>query len=52
MNEIRAHITHCLDQVAMRSPSNIAWDIFAWPDTNKDHWGEDCLPYSQDPLWT
>ena len=30
----------------MRSPSNIAWDIFTWPDANKDHWGEDCLPYS------
>ena len=45
-NEIQARITHCLDQVAMRSPSNIAWDIFVWPDTNKDCWGEDCLPYS------
>ena len=46
MSEIRAHITHCLDQVATQSPSNIAWDIFTWPDTNKDCWGEDCLPYS------
>ena len=46
MSEIWARITHYLDQVAMRSPSNIAWDIFVWPDTNKDHWGEDCLPYS------
>ena len=46
MSEIRAHITRCLDQVTMRSPSNIAWDIFTWPDANKDHWGEDCLPYS------
>ena len=46
MSEIRARITRCLDQVATRSPSNIAWDIFAWPDANKDRWGEDCLPYS------
>ena len=38
-NEIQACITRCLDQVAMRSPSNIAWDIFTWPDTNKDCWG-------------
>ena len=46
MSEIWACITRCLDQVTMWSPSNIAWDIFAWPDANKDRWGEDCLPYS------
>ena len=46
MSEIRAHITRCLDQVATQSPSNIAWDIFAWPDANKNRWTEDCLPYS------
>ena len=46
MNEVRARVTHCLDQVAMWTPSNIAWDIFAWPDANKDRWGEDCVPYS------
>ena len=46
MSKIRARITHCLDQVATRSPLNIAWDIFVWLDTNKDCWGEDCLPYS------
>ena len=46
MSEIRACITRCLDQVTMQSPSNIAWDIFAWLDVNKDCWGEDCLPYS------
>ena len=50
MNEVRARITHCLDQVAMRSPSNIAWDIFAWPDSNKNYWKEDCLPYSPDSM--
>ena len=42
----------CLDQVAMRPPSNIAWDIFAWPDTNKDHWGRTASPIPQDPLCT
>ena len=46
MNEVWACITHCLHQVATRSPSNIAWDIFAWPDSNKNAWKEDCLPYS------
>ena len=45
VNEVRACVTHCLDQVATQSPSNIAWDIFAWPDANKDRWGRDCLPY-------
>ena len=29
-----------------RSPSNITWDIFAWPDSNKNYWKEDYLPYS------
>ena len=46
MNEVRARVTHCLDQVATQTPSNITWDIFAWPDANKDRWGEDCVPYS------
>ena len=46
MNEVQARITHCLDQAAMRSPSTIAWDIFAWPESNKSYWKEDCLPYS------
>ena len=36
MNKVRACVTHCLDQVAMQTPSNIAWDIFAWPDTKTD----------------
>ena len=45
-NEVRAHITYCLDQVAMQSPSTIAWDIFMWPESNKSYWKEDCLPYS------
>ena len=45
-NEVRARITYCLDKVAMLSPSTIAWDIFAWPESNKSYWKEDCLPYS------
>ena len=46
MNLVWAHITHCLDKVAMRSPSTVAWDMFAWPELNKSFWKEDCLPYS------
>ena len=46
MNEVRACITHCLDKAAMWSPSTIAWDMFAWPESNKNFWKEDCLPYS------
>ena len=46
MNEVLACISHCLDQVAMQGPSNITWDIFTWPDSNKNYWKEDCLPYS------
>ena len=45
-NEVRARITYCLDKVAMQSPSTIAWDMFAWPESNKSFWKEDCLPYS------
>ena len=52
MNEVWAHITHCLDQVAKRSPLNITWDIFMWPESNESYWKEDCLPYSQVPWWT
>ena len=46
MSEIWARVTHCLDQVATQIPSNITWDIFVWPDANKDRWGEDCLSYT------
>ena len=46
MNLVRACITHCLDKVATRSPSTIAWDMFAWLESNKSFWKEDCLPYS------
>ena len=45
-NEVQAHITYCLDKVAMQIPSTITWDIFAWPESNKSYWKEDCLPYS------
>ena len=46
MNLVQAHITPCLDKVATRSPSTVAWDMFAWPESNKSFWKEDCLPYS------
>ena len=46
MNPLRARITHCLDKAAMRSPSAIAWDMFAWPESNRNFWKEDCLTYS------
>ena len=46
MNPLRACITHCLDKVATRSPSTVAWDLFAWLESNKSLWKEDCLPYS------
>ena len=46
MDEVWAHITQCLDKVAMQSPSYVAWDMFVWPDSNKDCWKKDCFPYS------
>ena len=51
MNIVQAHITHCLDKVAMQSPSTIAWDMFTWPESNKSFWKEDCLPYSPGSRW-
>ena len=41
MNIVQARITHCLDKAAMRSPSTIAWDMFAWLESNKSFWKED-----------
>ena len=46
MNPLQARITHCLDRAATRSPSAIAWDMFAWPESNRSFWKEDCLTYS------
>ena len=46
MDEIQALITQCLDKDAMQKPSYTAWDMFAWLDSNKNKWKEDCLPYS------
>ena len=40
MDKVWAHITQCLDEVATQSPSYIVWDMFAWPDSNKN------CPYS------
>ena len=46
MNEVQACITHCLDKATTQSPSTIAWDMFTWPESNKNFWKEDCLPYT------
>ena len=46
MNPLRARITHCLDKAVMRSPSAVEWDMFAWPESNRSFWKEDCLSYS------
>ena len=46
MDEIRAVITQCLDEDAMQKPLYTVWDMFAWPDSNKNNWKEDCLSYS------
>ena len=27
-------------------PSYMVWDMFAWPDSKKNKWKEDCLLYS------
>ena len=45
MNPLRARITHCLDRAATQSPSALAWDMFAWPESNRNFWKEDCLTY-------
>ena len=44
--KIQALITQCLDEDATQKPSYTAWDMFVWPDSNKNKWKEDCLPYS------
>ena len=46
MNPLWARITHCLDKAATRSSSTVAWNMFAWPESNRSFWKEDCLPYS------
>ena len=46
VDEIRAVVTQCLDEDAMQKPLYTTWNMFAWPDSNKNNWKEDCLPYS------
>ena len=46
VDETHAVVTQCLDEDAMQKPSYTAWDMFAWPDSNKNNWKEDCVPYS------
>ena len=41
----RESIVHRLDEVAMQCPSTIAWDKFAFPQTDQEFWHEDVLCY-------
>ena len=42
---IRQSIVCRLDEVATRCPSNIAWDKFAFPQTDQEFWREEALCY-------
>ena len=46
---IRQNIVCRLDEAAMRCPSNIAWDKFAFPQTDQEFWREEALCYH--PGW-
>ena len=46
MDEIHVIVTQRLDETAMRKLSYTAWDMFAYPDSDKSNWKEDCLSYS------
>ena len=45
LDGIRRDIVHKLDKVAMRSPSPIGWDPFAFPLTDDMCWREEALCY-------
>ena len=36
-------IVKCMDEVATCQLSLTAWDIFAFPAAEEEHWKEDCL---------
>ena len=40
---IRSSIVRRLDEVAMQCPSTIAWDKFAFPQTDQEFWREEAL---------
>ena len=46
IDEIRVIVMQKLDMITMWKLSYTAWDIFAYPDSNKSNWKEDCLSYS------
>ena len=46
MDEIRVIVTQCLDETTMQKLSYTAWDMFAYPDSDKSNWEEDSLSYS------
>ena len=45
LDGIRQSIVHRLDEVAMQCPSSIAWDKFAFPQTDQEFWREEALCY-------
>ena len=46
MDEIRVIVMQHLDETAMHKLSYTAWDMFAYPVSDKSNWEEDCLSYS------
>ena len=42
---IRQNIVRRLDEAAMRCPSSIAWDRFAFPQIDQEFWREEALCY-------
>ena len=45
LDSMRAVIMQCLDEVAMQQLSITAWDMFAFPEAEEDHWKEEYLSY-------
>ena len=46
IDEILVIMMQWLDETATWKLSYTVWDIFAYPDSNKSNWKEDCLSYS------
>ena len=45
LDRVCAPIVKCLDEVASHQLSFTAWDMFAFPKEDEQHWQEDCLSY-------
>ena len=45
LDGVRTTIVKFLDEVASHQLSLTAWDMFAFPKEDKEHWWEDCLLY-------